>query len=432
MLGHFGKAAAPLFRDIGNLAGGTTLGHLVLIGVSPLITRFITPAELGIFGTFTAYVAVVSVVASLGYEMGIPSASTRREALSLLMGVLLLGSSIALLFGVGLEVFILTAEQTVVEHWMPVGIVLVVVAANTVTGLQYWQIYRRDFRRAGLGALAMNSGRGSGHLIAAVLSGSAFSMAVADLMGRLVSLKTLKGDKVLPLGLRAVVRSPQNFWTILRRHKGLPVYQMPSAVLDVVLVWFPIPAIAAVYGVDSAGQFALLQRVTTAPSSLVGRALSDVFHQRAGLHRAVPRNLVRLTLGVLGLIAIVFVPVWLILNAFGRSLFQFVFGTEWVQAGGMAELFAPVIGLQIVASVMTRLLIVIGRQKLKLGFAVANLVLYMSVFALAAHMSLEIEEMLFVLVTMTALLHGLWVTMILGGLVREKPDSGSHRECSSL
>jgi O-antigen/teichoic acid export membrane protein len=411
--GGWKSAAEPFFADLGRLSGGTAAGHIVIIAVSPVLTRFITPADMGVFGVFSAYVAVLSVLVSFGYDMAIAAAPSRGEALRLLTGTLVLTTCGALLFGTGLQLAAAVAGEELLPLWMPAGVAVAVIAANATSALQFWYIREGNFSRVGLSNLAGTGGRGLAHLASAVLFGSALALAVADIVGRVIGLLSLRAGIVLQLVARSGRKRFRACWTTLSKRRGFPLYQTPAAVVDVVLIWLPTPAVAFLYGAEMAGQFAILQRVMSAPSALIGRGLSDVFHQRAGRIQSHPAKLMRLTLSVLGLIALLFAPVWLVLLVFGRSLFELVFGPQWGMAGSMAELMAPLIGLQVAASVVTRLLMVVHRQGYKLAFAVVSVAAYVAVFLAAKVLEWDVLTAVLALVLSGVLIHGCWFALVL-------------------
>lgn len=75
--GSFGHNVLVMFA-------GTALGQFSSVLLAPLLTRLYSPASFGILGVFSSVVTVLSVVATLRFEMAIPLARTEEDADSLL------------------------------------------------------------------------------------------------------------------------------------------------------------------------------------------------------------------------------------------------------------------------------------------------------------------------------------------------------------
>jgi O-antigen/teichoic acid export membrane protein len=63
--------SVPLLRNAAALISGTVISQAVLLFLSPLFTRVFTPADLGQFASFTAWVSILTLLGSLRYEHAI-------------------------------------------------------------------------------------------------------------------------------------------------------------------------------------------------------------------------------------------------------------------------------------------------------------------------------------------------------------------------
>jgi O-antigen/teichoic acid export membrane protein len=141
----------------------------------------------------------------------------------------------------------------------------------------------------------------------------------------------------------------------------------------------PVPFLAAVYGKEAAGSFALMQRVVAVPMSLVGANVADAFHARlAVMVRETPARCPGLFRKTFALLAALGAVPAVVLLLWGRPLFLLVFGKEWGVAGEMATLVVPWIWLQLAVGPLSRLVFVLGGQAPKLIY---DLVAFLSVSA---------------------------------------------------
>ena len=95
-------------RNVFVMLSGTMLGQVFSVIAAPFLTRIYSPAEFGYLNVYTSTLSLLSVLASLRYEMAIPIARNEVEAADLL-GV----CSAAL--------FVMTGVVAVLAYAIPVG-----------------------------------------------------------------------------------------------------------------------------------------------------------------------------------------------------------------------------------------------------------------------------------------------------------------------
>jgi O-antigen/teichoic acid export membrane protein len=143
------------------------------------------------------------------------------------------------------------------------------------------------------------------------------------------------------------------------------------------------------YGVSIGGYYSLVWKAITVPSVLVTVAVADTFHSKLaqfardepekvmGLFRAASVGLV-----LTGLIPATIVFLW------GPRLFGWVFGARWVLSGTMAAILVPWYLAQFVVSPLSRVVVVLSGQEMKLVWDVLCLASLAGVFSMAHAQSL--------------------------------------------
>ncbi|MBE0449138.1 MAG: oligosaccharide flippase family protein [Actinobacteria bacterium] len=121
------------------------------------------------------------------------------------------------------------------------------------------------------------------------------------------------------------------------RHRDFPLYRAPQIFINAASQSLPVLMLAAFFGPAAAGFYTLAQMVMGMPSTLVGKAVTDVFYPRIteAAHNGenLPHHIVRAT-GALLVIGIV--PFGLVI-VFGPWLFSYIFGEDWTIAGEYAR-----------------------------------------------------------------------------------------------
>ncbi|MGB9859042.1 MAG: lipopolysaccharide biosynthesis protein, partial [Moorellaceae bacterium] len=87
-------------RNVAVLTGGTAAGQAMVVLASPILTRLYTPEDFGVLAVYSSVLSIVSVVASLRYELAIPLAEDDETAANLLLLSLTIGVGVSLLTGI--------------------------------------------------------------------------------------------------------------------------------------------------------------------------------------------------------------------------------------------------------------------------------------------------------------------------------------------
>lgn len=396
-------------RNFFILAGGAGAGQLVVVAVTPIVTRLVSPADMGLFGTYTTLIAVLSVVVTLGFETAIIGA--RDEDARALVGIASLLTGVFMLATTAIMLLLLaTGFVRGLPEWMPWLIALDTLFANAFVAAQYWYVRNHRYKRASLGALSVNVGRGVTWIAGAVVMPGAVALPLGSFAGRVIGLVVIDRLRVVPGALVQVIADPAAAWATALRYWKSAIFQMPSAALEVASFWLPVLLSSALYGVELGGQVALVQRLLSAPLALLGRSLSDVYQmQITGHGTMVPERIVRATVMVIGGTLGLAVPGWLVLYAFGTPIFALVFGANWGPAGEVAVILAPLAAFQLCGNLITRLLIEIGRQEVRL---IAYLILVASIsinFSLAYYFQWGLFGTLTVISVASCIIIAVWI-----------------------
>jgi O-antigen/teichoic acid export membrane protein len=125
------------------------------------------------------------------------------------------------------------------------------------------------------------------------------------------------------------------------------------------------------HGVKAAGLYALTQRVVAAPVSLLAASVLEVF-KRESVHEFQTlghcSSAYRYTFKALLLLG---VGPALVLLLFSPTLFSWVFGPAWREAGQLAQYLAPLCLLNFIASPLSYVFFVAGKQKVDLVWQIA-------------------------------------------------------------
>jgi lipopolysaccharide exporter len=206
-------------------------------------------------------------------------------------------------------------------------------------------------------------GAGAGSLLFGLLG-----FGAAGLCWGLAAGQALAAVVVISGSARVLVTShrfpsPREVRRIASLHRGFPLSNAPHVLVDGLRDGGIALLIASVIGTTVNGLLAVALRVLKVPSSLVGTAMGQVFYQRSARMRNEGRPVKSFVRSLLVRSACASLPVFLGVAMLGPWLFGAVFGAAWTPAGSYARLLAPSLFVGFLASQLSFLPALLGRQR---------------------------------------------------------------------
>ncbi len=375
-----------MLGDVLLVARGTVIGQAPFVLVTPIITRIFPATELGIYGVAVAFVGIAAPVVGLRFDLAAISARNSTEARALLLlAALVVVPMTCLSTGVLCVLKTLNIGSYGALSWGLVAATgATVAAAGEYSTLRCWLARHGRFR------LLANSLTLQGCLRAVIpttLAGlipTAVPLIAGELVSRLSSIALMMTGSGLYHSFRRARIPASVLRAQLGRYWKYPVLLAPSALVDAAATMLPVPILAAYYGLGPAGKFALVQRLIMLPAALIVGSVGDVFHAHAtnvagGDSTAVARFVAATAARLMLFALVVYVPV----ASVAPFVAGWVFGRQWVDAGPMIALLAPLCVAQTVVSPISRGLLLSGREERKLIADVACLVLPVGALYLA-------------------------------------------------
>ncbi|MFK7859423.1 MAG: lipopolysaccharide biosynthesis protein [Granulosicoccus sp.] len=357
-------------RHILSLTKGTLLAQIVFVAATPVLTRVYSPEELGVFGVFTALVLVMARFAGLRLELAI--VLPKRDAMALRLaeltivvciGVLLL-FSIAYMMAV--NAFGLSHNHHALQAYVPLVVIGVLLFLLNET-LVFWSIRKQQF------AVVANA-----RIINAVL------LAILQLFGFFFAQKLLILIAAYPIALAAAIIYQarhldldlirqhsadrlRHYRILLHRYQRFPKYTTWSTGLSELSQALPLFVLSVIFGNLQAGYFFLARRIGLLPTSIIGRAITQVNHadmlslyQSGKLGQSMVRQMHWLQW-------ICILPA-AIIAYFAPALCELAFGENWNIAGLYLQYLTPYVVVRFIFAPAGAINHVAEWQKLELAF----------------------------------------------------------------
>lgn len=348
------------------LTSGTVFGQGITVLILPLLTRLYSPSEFSLLAVFSSLTGMVVVFSSLRYNIAIPLPENDVDAFLLLVLALASGFffsliSASMVFFIPEDYLTLIVPQGLLQFlWMfPFAVFL----ASSYDALQYWASRKRRFNIIAKTRVTRAVGGGIVQCILGLVGFSAFGLILGYIANSGLGIpglvrKTCFDNLAL---FRAI--NLQSLYTQAKIYWRFPIFSVPEAAFSTAANELPLIMIAAWAGGAEAGFLFLAMRIMGLPMSLIGSSISQVYLVEAP-SRLRAGTLNTFTHSTMWSLFKVAAPILLLIGALSPFLFPIVFGKSWARAGVLVAWMTPWFIAQFIASPVSMVLHVMGRQKL--------------------------------------------------------------------
>jgi len=377
-------------RNVLTLMTGTIIAQAIPIAIIPVLTRIFAPEDFGLLALYTALLSIFGVVSAGRYEVAIMLTKAEEDAKILLQVSVVIAAGFSLclaipvvLWNENIAAFLGNPDIASWLYLIPLSVLL----TGVYNALTYWNNRAKKFKhtaiskvnqslfqgltQAGFGFMQVNGGLILGQ-ITGILS-SVFYLLRKDSLFKVIFKKKSK-DRIK----QQIVE-----------YKDFPKYSTFGAICDTGAVQMPVLILTKSYSAVSTGMFSLTFRVLNMPSILISSAISQVLFQRVvEISNNKPECLNKYIIKIFLFLFLAYLPALPVLILWGDSIFAFVFGEQWRQAGNYAGYLVIAVAARFAVSPLSSVLAL--KHNIKKGFlwqvlylvTITSTLLYFSKFTL--------------------------------------------------
>ncbi|CAD5902615.1 conserved membrane hypothetical protein [Carnobacterium maltaromaticum] len=395
---------SEFFQNLTKVFTGNVVAQLILVGVSPFLTRVYTPADFGVYGAYASLLGIFLVVSSFAYEKAIPIEKQENQSNHLIILCLLI-STLFFILGIGIYLIIgwsvFDLLDLSVSFWMPLLFSFGLYAASIQQILNYWAIKTNEYGFISTAKVGQSTANVVMQFFFSKMNlQNGVGLVRGDILARMTSS--------LYLALRFTKSKKTTFnWKILRyqliKYRRFPLFGAPSLVLNNLALQLPTLIFISFFGSELSGQFSLTQRMVGMPISMITLSLGQVFYGNAS--NLAKNNRPKLLQNYFKLskhMLLIFLLPMMIFMFIAPNLFSYLFGPNWIIAGQFARILTPMFLSQLIVIPVSQILYITNNQTLQLVWDSSRFLLLVIGFILVSRLNLGIEvAVLFYSSTMT-------------------------------
>lgn len=385
------------WRSVGSVLSGMAVAQAIPLVGSLVLARLYAPAEFGAFSAWLGLVSLASVIVTGRLEVALPleeDGDPRRFAALAVLATVVLCS---VLLGIVAAGAYLWAPARLVP--VPGLVAIFAPAALLAAAAQTWQSWAAaegQYRYLSGMRIAQAVGVTGAQIVVGMAAPTSTTLACGHLFGLLIG--TCFAAYWMPLAL-SPLRSLSGFAGNLRafwsRNRRFPLLSLPADSMNTASAQLPLLIITGKFGPEVGGLFALTMRVLGAPISLLGAAVLDVFKRSSASGYRERGNCkgeyVRTFYVLAGCGALLAVGVMLV----SEPVFVLAFGEPWRRAGVIAVWLMPLFALRFVASPLSYVFYVAGKQHVDFMWQCALFLMTVAVFLLSTGFETSVKAYAF-------------------------------------
>ena len=331
-----------IVKNVSYVAGAALVAQAINIIMLPLLSRIYTPSDFGVLSVYTSVVGILTMFTGLRYYLAIPLPKQEKYARALLyvtgfahcVFVVVL---LAVAYCAGdyiLEKTHLSALRPYL-YLIPLG----VFATGAYTIATQWAVREGFFSTIGwtriLQAICGNGAKLALGVIGYKPVGLLLGAVIAQGCGSsgIFHASVKKKSLTLALSLTDIRRS-------IVKYRNFPIYDMWTAVVNVVGQNMPQLFLSFYYSLNIVGFYTMAVSLLSLPISIVGAAVGQVFVQRGAQAKyngtlasfSEKAYYIMLTISMYPIMA---------LSLLAPILFSFFLGTQWEESGLYAIVLSP-------------------------------------------------------------------------------------------
>jgi len=387
------------------LSGGAVIAQFLSIAISPILTRLYSPEDFGAFAIFSSIVSIVSVISCGRYELAIMLPEKDEDAINVVALAFIINTFVGLLFFFLILIFkdfileLLKAKP--LSFWIYFA-PLTVFFVSLFNILNYtnnrFKLYKDISKATIMKSIASTSIR----LIMGVLKTGFSGLILGQIISQAVA-NTKLFFNIKNTGLLKEIKK-DNIKILVKKYSDFPKYSIPGALLNIISSQAPLIMISILFGSSAlVGYYSFANSMLQLHMTIIGSSIGQVFYQKFSQLQKDPykqKELLFNTWKKLFLVGVIPFPV---IFFFGESIFSFIFGNNWSEAGRIASILSPLIFAMFISSPTSTAYIVFDMQKIGL-----YLNIYSVIFTLLS---------LYIGYTVGSLYIGIWI-MVISGIVQ--------------
>ena len=353
MLKNQSNSSSTFSKNVITLVTGTTLGQAIPIAFSPILTRIYSPADFGVLALFISVVTILGSIINGKYENAIILPENEKEAkkiATICIGISFVISAILfLIILISHDYLCYLVGDFSISDWL-YFIPIVTFLIGLFNTLNFYATRHKKFNFIAQNHVSKSLSLVIGQIFLSYLKSGFFGLIAGRILSYIVApfhlMVKLKYDFYHKL----------NYFDIkllTKKYINFPKFEMSATFFANSAIYFNNLLIPVFFTTTNLGFFSLVVKVLTAPFTLIGHSVGQVFFKEANEQKEKNGNSYLLVRSLIIKMSLFSIPSFLAFYFVAEDAFEIIFGEEWRTAGLYAKFLAPMYCLKFIVAPLT-------------------------------------------------------------------------------
>jgi O-antigen/teichoic acid export membrane protein len=393
------------------LAGGAGVAQLIPILIAPVLTRFYSPDDFGSLALIISITNIMIIMCTGKLESAIMLPASRMEAfwIAFTAQVMTISTSAIALLYVCLD-FLL--DGPLYEGVGPILFLIpfLIYFLGVFQPLSFLSLRNKGFKMMSWSSLVASANNSIISLLLGVFTASS-GLVWGKLFGSIASFVVLV--RSLRNGIIVSFRQFNftKFKDILRKYKEFPIYVVPTTLMNMGIIEFFVILISIIYSKEEVGLFALARRMVFLPITVIGKSISQAYHQRLSVALIKGESIIKIFRSTVKMLFYIAAPISILIYFLSPIVFSLIFGEEWAISGKIASVLSLAFLMKFVVTPVTPIFSMSGNIRLGAKWKTTYFVSSVCFFAVAYFYKMELMTFLVIYTVHEALLYS-WYLLL--------------------
>jgi O-antigen/teichoic acid export membrane protein len=364
------KNTSDFNKNVAKVLTGSLLSQIITLGLSPILTRIYKPEDFSSLALYLSVVSILTVMSTFKYDKAIILPSNDYHAL----GLVALSSTIALLTSLIYFIVFIVISYNIdffdwlvgIQEWL-IYVPITICSRALYTILNTW--FNRQKRYVTLSKNRVFTS-GSNNLLKIVFQVTGNMGALGLILSEVISQWFsfyLFGRVFWKSNIKKLVilrRSDVVF--LAKKYRAFPLWSMPADFVGIFSRELPVLMFSFYFGGTSVGLYMLTLRTVDAPFTLLSSSILEVFKQEATDEYNVNGNCNKVFLNTLKKLIIISILPFLVLFFSAPALFEWIYGSNWLEAGKYAQILSVMYFFKFISSPLSYVFYIVGKLNVDL------------------------------------------------------------------
>jgi len=349
------------------LFSGTVFSQVIPIVASPIISRMYPPSEFGLLAIFTASLSLLVILTSFQYELAIvlPKDDIDAFHIMVLSGLLTIFISfiallLILILGDKIGIFLGNPE---INKWLflfPISVFLL----GYFKSLNLWATRYKQYKRIVIRQISQSFVQAVSKIILGLANFISGGLIIGTILGELTSTSSIAYNTVKNDRHNFYKIDFKRMYRLAKEYDQFPKYSCPHGFIDVFSKNGIVFLINYFFSATILGLFSFSNTILSKPLLLIGNNVRQIFYQKASeTYNTNPTKLWPMTKKIIYYLSLSSIIIFAPILFLGPTIFEFIFGEKWYDAGIYAQYLAPWLMTNFVFSPISSIPIILKKQK---------------------------------------------------------------------